>query len=56
MHIYKILTMFVEPSEMDLEVQNNCSHPQAQNHHLSFITPKSTARVHILKRMVWKII
>lgn len=57
MHIYKILIMFVESSEMDLKaVQNNCSHPQAQNHHLSFITPKSTPRVHVLKRTAWKII
>lgn len=30
MYIYKILIMFVELSEMDLEAVQNCSHPQAQ--------------------------
>ena len=35
--------MFVEPSEKDLKAaEKNFSQPQAQNYHLSFVTPKST--------------
>lgn len=42
MHIYKILIMFVAPSEIEFKVvRNNCSHPQAQNHHLSPSSPLS---------------
>lgn len=45
MFVYKI--MFVEPNEKALKaVEKNLSQPQAQNHHLSFATPKSTSSAH----------
>lgn len=52
MHIFvyvhlEIQMMFVELSKKVLKtVQKNLSHPQAQNHHPCFVTPKFTPSAH----------